>query len=102
MISTLMAMMSDAGNYRERKVDRTTVKGLIVSTAYSSDCGYETAIIDTVKVHPVERYSNKNEAIIGHKKWVKKAENLEKVIRLGDADGWLKEEEVILKRKVEP
>lgn len=68
--------LEDIGNYEDRKVDRTIcANGIIVSTAFTSDEGYETALIDRSGAHPVERYGDKQEAINGHSKWVKFAEN---------------------------
>lgn len=99
MLRTLMAIMSDSNNYESRKVARDEVGGLIISTAYSSDCGYETAIIDASQTSPVERYRSREQAELGHKKWCKKAKTLKKVTMLGDADGWMDEETVTLKRK---
>jgi hypothetical protein len=75
--------LQDAGNYESRKVGRDDVNGLTVSTAYSSDEGYETAIIDAESVHPVERYNSKEEAIDGHQKWCKKAITIKSVVVLG-------------------
>ena len=57
--------------YEERKLDRTEVNNFIVSTAYTADEGFETAIIDKNGTHPVERYSNEVLAKSGHKKWSK-------------------------------
>ena len=63
--------LKDAGNYETRKVSRTEIgNGLLVSTAYTSDEGYETAIIDSNGVHPVERYKDLETAQNGHAKWV--------------------------------
>ena len=63
-------------NYKERKVDRLEDGDLVIDTASVTDSKnpYETAI-----KHPsynegewviVETYKTKEEAIIGHKKWV--------------------------------
>jgi len=64
------------GNYEARKIDRYEEGKLIVSTAHVNDSAfdYETAIS-----HPnynrgafviVENYSTKEDAQIGHNKWV--------------------------------
>jgi hypothetical protein len=64
------------GNYEERKVDRYEKDGVVIDTAYVTDGNkqYETAI-----GHPefnngdwivVESYDTKEEALIGHNKWV--------------------------------
>lgn len=74
---------NDAFNYEDRKVRRDEINGLVVSTVYTSDEGYETAILDSIGAHPVERYSSKEEAEIGHKNWCIKAETLEKITELG-------------------
>lgn len=71
----MFKFMADSNNYEDRKVALNTInrdKGYLeLSTAYTSDEGYETAIIDFNGVHPVERYSNKEKAIKGHSKWKK-------------------------------
>lgn len=88
----------DIGNYDTRKLGRTECKnGIIVSTVYTSDEGYESALIDKNGVHPVERYSSQAEAILGHKKWVKFAgEGVGKtIIKLGWS-GMNMDEEIIL------
>jgi len=93
--------LKDIGNYETRKVERTICKnGIIVSTAYSSDEGYETALIDKKGAHPIERYENKEHAIEEHKKWVKFSENgigkkIEELIS-SDLTLILKKKEVIL------
>lgn len=83
----MFGWLQDRDNYDSRKVARTLVDGLIVSTAYTSDEGYETAIIDMgdPDVHPVERYDSREEAEAGHQKWCDKAKVLTCVNRLG---GW--------------
>ena len=53
-----------------QKVDRTEVGGLTVSTVHTSDFGYETALLDAVGAHPVERYESLKQAKAGHTKWV--------------------------------
>jgi hypothetical protein len=80
-----------------KKLKRTEVFGLIISTAYTPDCGYETAIIDKNNIYVVERYKTKDECLIGHEKWCKSAKTLTKITELG----WLNftdPEEVILER----
>lgn len=65
-----------SGNYEDRKVARDELdNGLIVSTADTSDEGFETAILDKNGTHPVERYKTKNGAINGHKRWVEFAKD---------------------------
>ena len=70
-----MTLMDDIGmmnNYDERKVAQDVLEnGLEVSTAYTTDEGYETAIINTLgKVSPVERYYSKDDAVLGHAVWL--------------------------------
>ena len=61
----------DANNYESRKVARDTSKcGIIVSTAYTSDEGFETALLDDSEVYPVERYETKEQAKKGHENWL--------------------------------
>lgn len=61
--------------YDERKYRKDCFpNGLKVSTAFTIDMGWETAIIDREGTKPVERYPTKEEAIEGHKKWVEFAE----------------------------
>lgn len=91
------SFLNDCGNYESRKVGRTDVNGIIVSTAHTSDEGYETALIDKKGVHPVERYSSLKEAQIGHKQWEEKAKTIEKVIKLG-AWGCIEDESITISR----
>ncbi len=68
--------IKDANNYEMRKIGRREYiekESVGVSTCYSSDEGYETALIDYNGVHPVERYKTKEQAISGHQKWLQKA-----------------------------
>jgi len=91
------------GNYKERKIGRVEGKennGIGVSTCFITDMNepYETALLDNNGAHPVERYMTKKEAIQGHRKWVKKAQSLTKVIRLGSEDGLVEDKEITLER----
>lgn len=54
----------------ERTIGKDVVDKFIVSTMFTCDEGFETAICDDL-VHVVERYKNKETAIKGHEKWVK-------------------------------
>lgn len=83
LLNLLSAPLDMSGNYENRKVDKTLVNGLIVSTVWTTDMGYETALIDKNKVYPVERYADIEEAKKGHLKWVKDAETIEACIELG-------------------
>ena len=83
--------VKDLSNYRSRKVGRQDyVEGetVGVSTAWTSDEGYETALIDSNGAHPVERYYNKDESVKGHEKWVEfsKTANGKKIKKLGWSD----------------
>lgn len=64
-------------DYDSRKLCRTALdNGLVVSTAWTPDEGYETAIIDINGVHPVERYpEGQAKAYAGHAKWVEFAKD---------------------------
>ena len=68
----LFNIMSDYGNYENRKVNRTDINGYTIDTAYTSDYGYETAIWKNGQhdMAIVERYADKDKAIEGHNKWV--------------------------------
>lgn len=94
LFSMLLGMM---GSYDDRKVNQTKVNGLFVSTAWTTDMGYETAILDKNGVHAVERYENEATAVFGHEKWCKEAQTLETITKLG----WIlpgTEEIITLKR----
>lgn len=95
----MFEFLKDMGNYDSRKIDKTAVNGLTVSTAFTSDEGYETAILDAVSVYPVERYKSREDAIAGHEKWRKAADNLETVKCLGGFDGLIDDEEKRLIRE---
>lgn len=77
--SNMVRVMAMANNYDDRMVDRTELEnGLIVSTAYTTDYGYETAILgQTDGVYPVERYGEvlSDEVKQGHARWVEFAKN---------------------------
>ena len=96
----MFEFLQDIDNYDSRKVSRTEVNGLIVSTAHTSDEGYETALLDdgTPDVHPVERYKSRELAEAGHKRWMafaKKAKNGTKIKKLG-AWGIVPDSEIML------
>ena len=58
-------------SYNSRKVDdKYTFDGLTVSTVFTEDMGYETAIIDSNEVTVVERYPDKKSSAKGHFKWI--------------------------------
>lgn len=56
------------------------VKGLTVSTTYHEILGYQTSIIDAKRLAiPIDRYTSKYQAEIGHYKWCERAKTLTKV-----------------------
>ncbi|KKN39842.1 hypothetical protein LCGC14_0739540 [marine sediment metagenome] len=65
--------LKDIDNYEERKVARIDPKdnnGIGVSTVFTPDEGYETALLDVNGVQVVQRYKDKVEAELGHERWV--------------------------------
>lgn len=93
--------LADAGNYEDRKVARVEAEdnyGVGVSTCWTSDEGYETALIDANGVIPVERYGSKKEAIAGHEKWVKKSRTAKRVKKISWSDMPELDERVSIKR----
>ena len=98
MLTAFSGISGMVGNYERRKVDKTVVGELTISTAFT-DCGYETAICDaTDHFHPVERYPSREAAVIGHKKWVEAAPTLTTVVKLGYGRT-VKAKEITLQRK---
>jgi len=96
----MFEFLQDIGNYDSRKIARDTSEcGIIVSTAHTSDEGYETALLDSNGVHPVERYSLEEEALKGHYKWLTFAQDVDgKIIKeLGAWGGLVEETGVLLK-----
>jgi len=66
----------DVLEYDSRKVDdKYTFNGLTVSTVWTDDMGYETAIIDSNRTNIVERYPDKKSAAEGHFKWIEWVNN---------------------------
>ena len=96
----MFEFINDMGNYDTRKLGRTEVNGVTVSTAYTSDEGYETALLDANGVHPVERYNSKSEAEKGHEKWCKEAETVETVTKLGGFGGLVDDKVITIVRSV--
>lgn len=81
LLNMLSAMILDADNYDERKVaEKEQVGEFKISSCYTSDMGYETAIGYKDEFYPVERYDTKEECIEGHNKWIEWAKNKPKSI----------------------
>lgn len=96
----MFEFLNDVDNYEDRRVARHKLEnGIEVSTVYSSDEGYETALLDTVGTHPVERYPGKEEAIEGHGRWLEFARNYSEgmeVTKLGCLDNLVGDEQIVL------
>ena len=94
----MFEFLQDMNNYDQRVVGRDTVKGITISTCYTSDEGYESALIDKSDVHPVERYEDTESAIAGHAKWLKFSEHYdgEPITKLGGMGGWVGDETGII------
>lgn len=96
----MFEFINDIINYETRKIARdTTNSGLEVSTVYTSDEGYETALIDKNGVHPVERYPEKRDAEKGHNKWLDFSNNYlegQEVTELGGLDGLCEDRQIVL------
>ena len=71
--------------------------GVTVSTVLD-DGIYETAIIDILGAHPVERYEFLWQAEAGHERWLKFADDcgFKRVTRLGSDDGLVMPVEIML------
>jgi hypothetical protein len=85
--------------YEERKIGRDVSQcGITVSTAYTPDEGYETALLDRSGTYPVERYRDVADAIMGHEKWLKFAHTADgaRITILG-WQNFLDNEEVVLR-----
>ena len=103
-MNQIFAFIEDIGNYDKRVVGRdTSESGIEVSTAYTSDEGYETALLDQNGVHPVERYGTRTESEQGHKKWLEFANtaNGKKVTKLGGLGELVGPEEITLAADVD-
>lgn len=91
--------MGMSWNYEADKVARTEPKdnnGIGISTAYTPDFGYETALLDQNGTYPVERYETREKAFDGHWRWLEKTLTMKTVIGLGTGDGWIEDEEITL------
>jgi hypothetical protein len=99
MFNPYMMMLGSMMNFKSERIARVEPEenqGIGVSTVYTSDEGYETALLDATGAHPVERYTSKVKALKGHKKWVKDAPNLKTVIKLGSSFIGVESEEIEL------
>lgn len=67
----MFSFLQDIGNYDQRKLARDTVRGVDISTAWTSDEGFETALLPPGQpVIPVERYPSREAAVEGHARWM--------------------------------
>lgn len=65
-------------DYARRRIARTEIDGLTVSTCWTRDgTVIETAILDQIGSYPVQRYKTEAEAEAGHKAWVAKVPGLQ-------------------------
>ena len=68
------AMVDMGGDYDSRvvgRVERDDNNGLGVSSCWTSDSGFETALLPKGhKIVIVERYDNREDCAVGHEKWV--------------------------------
>lgn len=95
MLSTLLQTFAMANNYEQRKVAHYESKGIIVDTSAVSDSDfpYETGI-NSKKYYTrewviVENYNSKEEASIGHNKWVKLMKSKNPPKKLKDVSGFV-------------
>ena len=98
----MFSFFNDIDNYESRKINLSSIGGLEISTVWTSDEGYETAIIDANgEVSPVQRYPDKEEAEEGHRKWERFCKNSKNthVTKLGGLGGLVGEVIVKLARK---
>ena len=94
----MFSFLNDIGNYESRKVANDKVNGFTISTCYTSDEGYETAIIDKNGVHPVQRYKTTEEAKKGHKEWTIKVKDKKEVLELGGFGGVVDDKIITLEK----
>ena len=79
---------SECNPYSARVLNRDDIVGFTVSTAWTTDEGYETAIIDRSGVQPVERYPDKKSAMTGHLKWCEFIrDGSREIVRIGGLAG---------------
>jgi len=97
----MFGFLEDIGNYKDRCVARfdSDDNGVGVSTAFTSDEGYETALLCGDEVHPIERYESKDLAIVGHNRWVEKSKSMadgDVINKLGGFGGLVDDELVVI------
>lgn len=96
--SAMKAMLGVPSNYESRMVARKEAYGLILSTCWTNDFGFETAILDQNGAHPVERYDDRDEAQSGHDKWLSLLPKIENITKLGTPDGLVTDQKIKLER----
>ena len=72
--------------YLERMVARVEPNendGIGISTCWTKDHGYETALLDAGGAHPVERYVTREAAVVGHNIWAQRAKPGLVITKLG-------------------
>lgn len=62
--------LESATEFAARVICKTQVEDVQVSTVFTPDLGYETAICDEESTYPVERYKGLADAEVGHLRWV--------------------------------
>lgn len=72
-LATGFGGMLFTNNREQRKVDNTELSNCVVDTAFAPDTGYFETGIEPTGMHwiIVEEYETKEDAQIGHNKWVK-------------------------------
>jgi hypothetical protein len=86
---SLIGMIRAIGRGRAPSLNRTAVKGVVVSTVYSYDAGHETALLDENGTTVVERYDSEEEARVGHGEWVARVDaGLDEATEVGYG-GWV-------------
>lgn len=76
---------------------RNKVNDYIISTIFTSDLGWETAVGYKGQFYPVQRYGNEADAEIGHYKWCEKAKTMTELIMIGAEEYNIPDSEIKLK-----
>lgn len=95
-LADMLTMLKGLSKGPPRMISRTGVGGLVVSTVDATDLGPETAIVDTVGAHPVERYESWVDASEGHKRWVAFLERGERNVTKFGYGTTIEDEEIVL------